>query len=46
MRHDLKTLTKSFAAILNGLKKHEIRVNDHDFSEGDELYLSGGAPLR
>jgi hypothetical protein len=38
-RHELKTWPKPFAAILSGFKKHEIRVNDRDFREGDELYL-------
>jgi len=31
VRHDLKTWPKSFASILSGFKKHEIRVNDRDF---------------
>jgi len=39
VRHELKTWPSSFAAILSGFKKHEIRVNDRDFREGDELYL-------
>ena len=36
---ELKTWPKPFASILSGFKKHEIRVNDRDFREGDELCL-------
>src|SRR5260370_35784622 len=39
VRHDLKTRPKPFASSLSGFKKHEIRVNDRDFREGDELCL-------
>ncbi len=39
VRHELKTHPQPFTAILNGFKKHEIRVNDRDFHEGDELFL-------
>ena len=44
-RHELKTWPKSFSAILNGFKKHEVRVNDRDFLEGDELYLREWNPV-
>ena len=36
---------KSFASILSGFKKHEIRVNDRDFREGDELCLREWNPV-
>jgi Domain of unknown function (DUF3850) len=38
-RHELKTWPRLFDATLSGFKKHEIRVNDRDFKEGDELLL-------
>jgi hypothetical protein len=44
IRHDLKTWPKPFSAILANLKKHEVRVNDRVFREGDELYLREWAP--
>ena len=44
-RHELKTWPKSFASILSGFKKHEIRVNDRDFREGDELCLREWNPV-
>lgn len=34
-----KRLPKPLSAILNNLKKHEVRVNDRDFREGDEVWL-------
>jgi hypothetical protein len=39
IRHELKTWPKSFSAALSGFKKHEVRVNDRDFREGDKLCL-------
>lgn len=44
-RHELKTWPKPFASILSGFKKHEIRVNDRDFREGDELCLREWNPV-
>jgi hypothetical protein len=40
IRHEFKTWPKPFSAILAKFEKHEIRVNDRDFREGDELYLA------
>lgn len=39
MKHKLKTDPESFAAVLSGLKTHEIRFNDRGFKVGDELLL-------
>jgi hypothetical protein len=38
-RHELKTWPKQFSATLSGFKKHEVRVNDRNYQEGDELLL-------
>jgi hypothetical protein len=40
-----RRLPKSFAAILNGFKKHEVWVNERDFREGDELTFGSGTPF-
>jgi len=44
MRHELKTWPKQFGAVLGGSKKHEVRVNDRNFQEGDELLLQEWDP--
>lgn len=44
MRHELKTWPKQFHAILDGHKKYEIRVNDRNYTEGDELMLQEWDP--
>jgi hypothetical protein len=42
--HDLKTWLEPFAAILNGSKRHEVRVIDCGFAIGDVLLLREWAP--
>lgn len=37
--HKLKTWPKPFAAIIEGRKRYEIRVNDRDYQVGDALHL-------
>jgi hypothetical protein len=45
-RHELKAWPKPFASILSSFKKHEIRLNDRDFREGDDSTFGSGTPLR
>jgi hypothetical protein len=45
MTHELKTWPGYFAAILDGRKKFEARVNDRVFREGDTLLLVEYNPL-
>lgn len=44
MQHDLKIWPFSFAAILDGRKRFEIRKNDRDFKQGDTLHLHEFVP--
>ena len=44
MIHVLKTWPESFSAIIDGSKKHEVRVNDRDFAVGDVLVLMEWRP--
>jgi hypothetical protein len=44
MQHNLKTWPKQFSAVFAGTKKHEVRVNDRNFQEGDELMLQEWDP--
>jgi hypothetical protein len=37
--HELKTWPDPFRAILDGRKRHEIRVDDRGYEEGDVLHL-------
>jgi hypothetical protein len=39
VRHDLRTWPAPFGAMLSGLKRYEVRVNDRDYRAGDELLL-------
>lgn len=38
-RHELKTWEREFRAVLEGQKRHEIRINDRDFRPGDTVVL-------
>ncbi len=44
MRHDLKIWPQQFMAVLGDQKKHEVRVNDRDFRESDEIMLKEWDP--
>jgi Domain of unknown function (DUF3850) len=37
--HYLKTQTKFYQAVENGIKKFELRLNDRNFKIGDMIYL-------
>jgi hypothetical protein len=39
MSHVLKCWPAPFAAIANGSKRHEVRVNDRYFAEGERVIL-------
>lgn len=37
--HELKTWPEFFSAVMRGRKKFEVRKNDRNFQEGDQLLL-------
>lgn len=39
MTHDLKCWPEPFAAVVDGSKRHEVRVNDRAFQKGDTVTL-------
>lgn len=44
--HSLKTWPQYFQAVLEGRKTYEVRVNDREFSFGDEVILQEWDPNR
>ena len=44
MRHDLKCWTEPYQAILNNLKRFELRKNDRPYAVGDILHLQEWNP--
>lgn len=46
MTHDLKCWPEPFSAVVRREKRHEVRVFDRDFQEGDGLLLREWEPER
>jgi hypothetical protein len=44
--HDLKTWPGPYLAVVTGAKRHEIRVDDRGFAEGDTVTLREWDPER
>ena len=44
MHHDLKIFTKYFQAVVDGLKRSEVRLNDRNFQIGDTVTFKEGQP--
>lgn len=42
--HKLKCQAPHFSAVLSGLKRAEVRLNDRDYQEGDYLLLAEALP--
>ena len=45
MKHYLKTWPEPFDAVRGGAKRHEVRVNDRGFHEGDAVVLVEWDPI-
>lgn len=45
MKHELKCWPEFYRKIIRGDKTFEIRKNDRDFNEGDELWLREWHPV-
>lgn len=42
MHHNLKMFTPNFQPVVNGVKRHDIRLNDRDYQAGDTVTLFEG----